>query len=123
MGRLKSIAEAALGEKVKYAVVAAAPGFDVDPERGQAKPASLQNFDNDNNPMGAAASLAGLTVVGIVKEPIAAAMAYRMDDLYSERNIVVYDMGGEKVRITVMIVDDGVFEYWTQYRSLSEAAI
>ncbi|KAK8093412.1 hypothetical protein PG997_000097 [Apiospora hydei] len=110
MGKLKSIAEADLGVKVTHATLAVPPDFDVSPARapGGAKPYSLQ-YPN-RNPMEAAAALAGLTVLRIVKEPIAAAIAYGVDRAPGERNVLVYDVGGEKTQISLMEVDDGVFE-------------
>ncbi|KAK7949324.1 Hsp70 chaperone BiP/Kar2 [Apiospora aurea] len=110
MGKLKNIAEAGLGVKVTHATIAVPPDFDAEPARapGGAKPYSLQ-YPN-RNPMEAAAALGGLRVLRFVKEPIAAAIAYGVDRAPGERNVLVYDVGGEKTQISLMEVDDGVFE-------------
>merc|ERR1712072_1355241 len=60
-----------------------------------------------------AAKIAGLEVERIIKEPIAAALAYGMDDDYGGekvRNVLVYDLGGGTFDVTLLTIDEGVFE-------------
>ncbi|KAK8129192.1 hypothetical protein PG999_001572 [Apiospora kogelbergensis] len=92
--RLKTVAEADLGVKVTHAMAAMPPEFDL--------------YNNDL--MKQAAELAGMKLLRTLREPIAAAIAYQLDKVGDEHNIVVYDMGGESLRITAMVVDDGVFD-------------
>lgn len=92
--RLKTVAEADLGVKVTHAMAAVPPEFDL--------------YNNDL--MKQAAELAGMKLLRTLREPIAAAIAYQLDKVGDEHNIVVYDMGGESLRITAMVVDDGVFD-------------
>merc|ERR1712072_650840 len=58
-----------------------------------------------------AAKIAGLEVERIIKEPIAAALAYGMDDeVKGEKNVLVYDLGGGTFDVTLLTLDEGVFE-------------
>ena len=76
-------------------------------------PAQEQAEDAYKSALGHAASLAGLNIIRFVKEPIAAAMAYGLDgpeDSYEEKTVLVYDCGGNSLTVTLMIVEQGVFE-------------
>merc|ERR1712072_908153 len=58
-----------------------------------------------------AAKIAGLEVERIIKEPIAAALAYGMDDeVKGKKNVLVYDLGGGTFDVTLLTIDEGVFE-------------
>ncbi|KAK8040186.1 chaperone DnaK [Apiospora rasikravindrae] len=109
MGRLKSIAEEDLGVKVRHAALAVPADFDVFSARDPGEANISLGYPN-GNPMGDAAALAGLTVLRFVREPVAAAIAYGVDRAPGERNVLVYDMGGEKTQISVIEVEDGVLE-------------
>ncbi|CBJ32676.1 glucose regulated protein /BiP [Ectocarpus siliculosus] len=70
-----------------------------------------------------AARIAGLTASRIINEPTAAALAYGMDKKSSqEKNILVYDLGGGTFDVSLLTIDDGVFEA-TETRSLLETEI
>lgn len=60
-----------------------------------------------------AATIAGLNVLRLVNEPTAASLAYglgRNDDYYQERNVLVFDLGGGTFDVSVLVIDEGVFE-------------
>ncbi|KAJ3289675.1 molecular chaperone bip1 [Rhizoclosmatium globosum] len=92
--KMKEIAESYLGEKVTHAVVTV-PAYFNDAQRQATKDAG---------------TIAGLTVARIINEPTAAAIAYGLDKTGSEKNILVYDLGGGTFDVSVLTIDDGVFE-------------
>ncbi|KXL43049.1 hypothetical protein M433DRAFT_70795 [Acidomyces richmondensis BFW] len=94
LGKMKEVAEAYLGEKVTNAVVTV-PAYFNDAQRAATKDAG---------------TIAGLNVLRIVNEPTAAALAYGLDKTDQERQIVVYDLGGGTFDVSVLTVDQGVFE-------------
>merc|ERR1712036_142764 len=59
--------------------------------------------------MGDAGAIAGLNVLRIVNEPTAAAIAYGLDKK-TEKNIIVYDLGGGTFDVSLLTIDNGVFE-------------
>jgi len=91
--KIKSDAEAYLGEKVEKAVITVPAYFD-DSQRQATKQAG---------------EIAGLEVVRILNEPTAAALAYGLDKTHSH-TIAVYDLGGGTFDITVLELGDGVFQ-------------
>jgi len=91
--KIKSDAEAYLGEKVDKAVITVPAYFD-DSQRQATKQAG---------------EIAGLEVVRIINEPTAAALAYGLDKKNSH-TIVVYDLGGGTFDITVLDLGGGVFQ-------------
>lgn len=91
--RLKAAAEDFLGEAVTEAIVTVPAYFD-DTQRQATKDASR---------------IAGLKVERIINEPTAAALAYGLGRTESER-IVVYDLGGGTFDISILEMNDGVFE-------------
>jgi heat shock protein 5 len=54
--------------------------------------------------------IAGLNVVRIINEPTAAAIAYGLDKKGGERNILVFDLGGGTFDVSILTIDNGVFE-------------
>ena len=54
--------------------------------------------------------IAGLNVARIINEPTAAALAYGLDKKGSEKNILVFDLGGGTFDVSILTIDDGVFE-------------
>ncbi|KAK8135101.1 78 KDA glucose-regulated protein-like protein precursor [Apiospora sp. TS-2023a] len=107
IGHLRATAEAVLGKNATDAVIGVPADFDREPEAGD--PAMVDG-DLDVANLKAAAALAGITVQRVVREPITAALAYRVDQTYVDKKIVVYDMGGEKLEISIVDFDDGIFE-------------
>lgn len=93
LGKMKSDAEAYLGEKVEKAVITVPAYFD-DSQRQATKQAG---------------EIAGLEVVRIINEPTAAALAYGLDKKHSH-TIAVYDLGGGTFDITVLELGEGVFQ-------------
>ncbi len=93
LGKLKSDAEAKLGETITEAVITV-PAYFNDAQRNATK---------------AAGEIAGLKVRRIINEPTAAALAYGLDKKSNE-NIAVYDLGGGTFDISVLEIGDGVFE-------------
>ena len=92
--KMKDIAESYLGHSVKDAVVTV-PAYFNDAQRQATKDAG---------------SIAGLNVLRIINEPTAAAIAYGIDKHKSEQNILIFDMGGGTFDVSLLSIDDGVFE-------------
>jgi len=91
--KMKEIAENYLGQEVKYAVVTV-PAYFNDAQRQATKDAGI---------------IAGLEVLRIINEPSAAAIAYGLDKK-DEKNIVVFDLGGGTFDVSILTIDNGVFE-------------
>ncbi len=91
--KLKSDAEAYLGEKVTEAVITVPAYFD-DTQRQATKDAGR---------------IAGLDVKRIINEPTASALAYGLDKKHDEK-IAVYDLGGGTFDISILELGEGVFE-------------
>jgi len=92
--KVKRDAEAHLGEKVEKAVITVPAYFD-DSQRQATKDAG---------------AIAGLEVVRIINEPTAAALAYGIDKSGQGEKILVFDLGGGTLDVTIMDFGDGVFE-------------
>ncbi|PIC18602.1 hypothetical protein B9Z55_024438 [Caenorhabditis nigoni] len=92
--KMKEIAESYLGKEVKHAVVTV-PAYFNDAQRQATKDAG---------------TIAGLNVVRIINEPTAAAIAYGLDKKDGERNILVFDLGGGTFDVSMLTIDNGVFE-------------
>ena len=93
LGKLKSDAEAKLGEAITEAVITVPAYFN----------------DSQRNATKAAGEIAGLKVRRIINEPTAASLAYGLDKKSDER-IAVYDLGGGTFDISVLEIGEGVFE-------------
>jgi len=96
LGKMKSIAEGYLGERVEDAVVTV-PAYFNDRQRQATRDA---------------ARIAGLNVMRIVNEPTAAVLAVGLDRDHQteERKVLVYDLGGGTFDVSLLSVDQGVFE-------------
>ena len=94
LGKMKEIAEAFLGKKVTHAVVTV-PAYFNDAQRQATKDAG---------------TISGLTVIRIINEPTAAAIAYGLDKKDNEKKILVFDLGGGTFDVSVLTIDNGVFE-------------
>lgn len=93
--KMKEIAEAYLGRKVTEAVVTV-PAYFNDAQRQATKDAGV---------------IAGLNVLRIINEPTAAAIAYGLDKKTTkEKNILIFDLGGGTFDVSVLVIEDGVFE-------------
>ena len=92
--KIKRDAEAFLGEEVKEAVITVPAYFD-DNQRQATKDAGL---------------IAGLEVKRIINEPTAASLAYGIDKLNESQKILVFDLGGGTLDVTIMDFGEGVFE-------------
>ena len=95
--KMKATAEAFLGTAVKDAVVTV-PAYFNDSQRQATKDAG---------------AIAGLNVLRIINEPTAAALAYGLDRLgkdAGEKNVLIFDCGGGTHDLSVLTLDDGVFE-------------
>ena len=91
--KLKSDAEAYLGQTVSEAVITV-PAYFTDAQRQATKDAG---------------KIAGLDVKRIINEPTAAALAYGVDKEQSQK-IMVYDLGGGTFDVSILDIDDGVIE-------------
>jgi len=94
LGKMKEVAEAYLGKKVTHAVVTV-PAYFNDAQRQATKDAGV---------------IAGLNVMRIINEPTAAAIAYGLDKKDGEKNILVFDLGGGTFDVSLLTIDNGVFE-------------
>jgi heat shock protein 1/8 len=93
--KMKETAEAYLGTKVNDAVVTV-PAYFNDSQRQATKDAG---------------QICGLNVLRIINEPTAAAIAYGLDKKGSgERNVLIYDMGGGTFDVSLLTIEDGIFE-------------
>merc|ERR1711964_438360 len=92
--KMKETAEAYLGTSVTEAVVTVPAYFD-DSQRQATKDAG---------------TIAGLNVLRIINEPTAAAIAYGLNKQNKETNIIVYDLGGGTFDVSLLTLDEGVFE-------------
>ncbi len=92
--KIKRDAEAFLGDKVEKAVITVPAYFD-DDQRQATKDAG---------------TIAGLEVVRIVNEPTAASLAYGLDKKNQDAKILVFDLGGGTLDVTIMEFGGGVFE-------------
>jgi L1 cell adhesion molecule like protein len=96
LSKMKEIAESYLGETVKDAVVTV-PAYFNDAQRQATKDAG---------------AIAGLNVLRIVNEPTAAALAYGLQKKgqSGERNVLIFDLGGGTFDVSVLQIDEGMFE-------------
>jgi len=92
--KMKEIAEAYLGHTVGHAVVTV-PAYFNDAQRQATKDAG---------------TISGMSVQRIINEPTAAAIAYGLDKKGGEKNILVFDLGGGTFDVTLLTIDNGVFE-------------
>ena len=93
LGKMKETAESYLGEDVTQAVITV-PAYFNDAQRQATKDAG---------------KIAGLEVLRIINEPTAAALAYGLDKKDTQ-TIAVYDLGGGTFDVTILEIDDGLFE-------------
>ncbi|WP_296427085.1 molecular chaperone DnaK [Yoonia sp.] len=93
LGKMKETAESYLGEEVTQAVITV-PAYFNDAQRQATKDAG---------------KIAGLEVLRIINEPTAAALAYGLDKK-DNKTIAVYDLGGGTFDVTILEIDDGLFE-------------
>jgi heat shock protein 5 len=94
LGKMRQVAETFLGEKISNAVVTV-PAYFNDAQRQATKDAG---------------TISGLSVKRIINEPTAAAIAYGLDKKGSEENVLVFDLGGGTFDVTLLTIDNGVFE-------------
>jgi molecular chaperone DnaK len=92
--KIKRDAEAFLGEKVEKAVITVPAYFN----------------DNQRQATKDAGAIAGLEVVRIINEPTAASLAYGLDKAGKSQKILVFDLGGGTLDVTIMEFGEGVFE-------------
>lgn len=93
--KMKETAESYLGETVKDAVITV-PAYFNDAQRKATKDAG---------------AIAGLNVLRIINEPTAAAIAYGCDKKTDkEQNILIFDLGGGTFDVSILNIDDGIFE-------------
>ncbi|MDA7862852.1 molecular chaperone DnaK, partial [Akkermansiaceae bacterium] len=93
LSKLKSDAEAKLGETITEAVITVPAYFN----------------DSQRNATKAAGEIAGLKVRRIINEPTAASLAYGLDSK-TDQKVAIYDLGGGTFDISVLEISDGVFE-------------
>merc|ERR1719515_347399 len=94
LGKMREIAESFLGKSIGNAVVTV-PAYFNDAQRQATKDAG---------------TISSLNVLRIINEPTAAAIAYGLDKKGGEKNILVFDLGGGTFDVTLLTIDNGVFE-------------
>ena len=95
LGKMKKISEDYLGESVTDAVITV-PAYFNDAQRQATKDAG---------------KIAGLNVLRIINEPTAGAIAYGLDkNGESEKNVLIFDLGGGTFDVSLLSIDDGMFE-------------
>src|SRR6266700_6552609 len=92
--KIKKDAEAYLGEKIAKAVITVPAYFD----------------DNQRQATKDAGTIAGLEVVRIINEPTAACLAYGIDKQGKDEKIMIFDLGGGTLDVTIMDFGNGVFQ-------------
>ncbi|XP_068110348.1 heat shock-related 70 kDa protein 2 [Hyperolius riggenbachi] len=93
--KMREIAQAYLGKNVPSAVITV-PAYFNDSQRQATKDAG---------------TIAGINVLRIINEPTAAAIAYGLDKKsIGERNVLIFDLGGGTFDVSVLTIDDGIFE-------------
>jgi L1 cell adhesion molecule like protein len=93
--KMKECAESYLGQTVKKAVVTV-PAYFNDSQRQATKDAG---------------TISGLEVLRIINEPTAAAIAYGLNkNVKSERNVLIFDLGGGTFDVSILAIEEGVFE-------------
>ena len=93
--KMRECAESYLGQTVKKAVVTV-PAYFNDSQRQATKDAGL---------------IAGMEVLRIINEPTAAAIAYGLNkETKGERNVLIFDLGGGTFDVSILSIEDGVFE-------------
>ncbi|MDP6670616.1 MAG: molecular chaperone DnaK [archaeon] len=92
--KIKKDAEEFLGDKVEKAVITVPAYFD----------------DNQRQATKDAGKIAGLEVIRIINEPTSASLAYGIDKTEKEQKILVFDLGGGTLDVTVMEFGEGIFE-------------
>jgi heat shock protein 5 len=94
LSKMKETAESYLGKDVQSAVVTV-PAYFNDAQRQATKDAG---------------TISGMNVARIINEPTAAAIAYGLDKKGGEKNILVFDLGGGTFDVSILTIDNGVFE-------------
>jgi len=93
--KMRETAEAYLGKSVNNAVVTV-PAYFNDSQRQATKDAG---------------TISGMNVLRIINEPTAAAIAYGLDKKVGhERNVLIFDLGGGTFDVSILQIDDGIFE-------------
>ena len=93
--KMKEIAENYLSKPVKNAVITV-PAYFNDSQRQATKDAG---------------AIAGLNVLRIINEPTAAAIAYGLDKKStSEKNVLIFDLGGGTFDVSLLTIEEGIFE-------------
>ena len=93
--KMKETAEAYLGSDVKEAVITV-PAYFNDSQRQATKDAGV---------------ISGLSVLRIINEPTAAAIAYGLDKKgQSESNVLIFDLGGGTFDVSILTIEEGIFE-------------
>jgi L1 cell adhesion molecule like protein len=93
--KMKEIAEAYLGKAVSDSVITV-PAYFNDSQRQATKDAG---------------TISGMNVLRIINEPTAAAIAYGLDKkVGTERNVLIFDLGGGTFDVSILTIEDGIFE-------------
>lgn len=123
LGKMKEIAETYLGQPIRDAVITVPAYFNDSQVIFFARPVARTSnhffplkvissffFFFQRQATKDAGTIAGLNVLRIINEPTAAALAYGLDKKDGERNVLIYDLGGGTFDVSVLTIDNGIFE-------------
>ena len=100
LAKMKETAEAYLGKTVTDAVITVPACFN----------------DSQRQAVKDAGTISGLNVLRIINEPTAAAIAYGQDmEVVEEQNILIFDLGGGTFDVSILTIEDGIFEVKSTY--------
>ena len=94
LAKMRRLAESYLGDEVPNAVITC-PAYFNDSQRQLTRDA---------------ANIAGMNVLHLINEPTAAAIAYGLDKMGGERNVLIFDLGGGSFDVSLLSIEDGIFE-------------
>ncbi|CAK4082802.1 unnamed protein product, partial [Aphanomyces euteiches] len=94
LAEMKAMAEASLGSEVKNAVMAVPAYFD----------------DSQRRAIKSAGALAGLNILRVISEPTAACIAYGLDMKPGDRYVLVFDLGGGTLDVSMIWIEEGIYE-------------
>lgn len=94
LSKMKGIAESYLGKEVKDMVLTF-PAYFSRSQRQATKDAG---------------TISGLNVLRIIDKPTAAAIAYGLDQKVDEKNVLIFDLGGGTLYVSLLTIEEGIFE-------------
>jgi len=107
---MKETVEAYLGEKVTHAVVTVPVCMFHYYCKWLPSEMTISDFNDAQRATKDAGTITGLQVLRIINEPMAAAITYGLNKTGGESQIIVYDLSGGTFDVSLLLIDDGIFE-------------